>query len=73
MKNPIKKRENGQTEPECPRNQHNTDQHYKTSQSLIKIFLQIKLAALTDGTAVKYILELFNLPPFLRALRTGSW
>ena len=63
IKNPIEEREHRQTQTVGPRNEDDSNQHDKTSQRLVEIFLQVELPAAANGTAVKYFFNAFELPP----------
>ena len=72
IKNPIHERKNRQTQAVRPRNKNDSNEHHKTPERLIKIFLHIKLPALADGTAVENFLNSVEFSPFFRTLRTND-
>ena len=72
IKNPIEQREHRQTQPVRPRNKDDSDEHDKTSQSLVEIFLQVKLTASADGTAVKNFFNALELPPLFGTVGTND-
>ena len=50
VEEPIHSRKYNQAQTEGQRHEHNSNQHNQASPSLIKIFLDVKLRALTNQT-----------------------